>query len=143
VHTFPLFTPECFTNDLLVNAVPKNDSLMKIVIHLSWGDLNISTFFIQEIMSNIRNRRSIKDITYQLKILSSLMSLSDDLLYQRLNMIFQFIEPEADESAFSGINTSSMGQQMTHLRKSFFKFIESISGTYSSYIFEILNFFAD
>lgn len=39
-------------------------------------------------MSQIRNRRSIKDLTYQLKIMSSLMHLNDDIMHQRLNMIF-------------------------------------------------------
>ena len=68
------------------------------------------------------------------------MNLSDDLLYQRLNMIFQFIEPDPEESAFSGINTSSV---MSSLRKSFFKFLESQSVTYGSYVFEILNFFGE
>jgi hypothetical protein len=93
---FPLFSPECFTNDLLVKAMQQNDSLMKIVIHLSWGDLNASTFFVTELMSVVRNRRSIKDLPYHLKILSNLMRLSDDLQYQRLNMIFQFHEPEEE-----------------------------------------------
>ena len=87
-NNFPLFTPECFTNDLLVNAQPQNDSLLKMIVHLCWGDLNVSTFIINEIMSQIRNRRNIKDLTYQLKILSNLMHLSDDIMYQRLNLIF-------------------------------------------------------
>lgn len=62
--SFPLLTPSCFTNDLLIKANTINDSLMNIVKHLSWGDLETSQFFIEEIIMSVKGRRSIKDIQY-------------------------------------------------------------------------------
>ena len=59
---------------------------------MSWGDLKTSTFFVTEIMSAIRSRRSTEDLKYHLKILASLMALADDLQHQRLNIIFNFHE---------------------------------------------------
>lgn len=89
---FPLMCTDCFTSDLLLKANPNNDSLQKLVVHLSWGDLKTSTFFVTEIMSAIRSRRSTEDLKYHLKILASLMALADDIQHQRLNIIFNFHE---------------------------------------------------
>ena len=75
---FPLISSDCFTNDLLLKANPNNDSLMRIVIHLSWGDPETSEFFIKEILSSIKMRRSTEDLQYHLKVLSKLMTLNDE-----------------------------------------------------------------
>lgn len=77
-NQFPLFTSECFTSDLLLKAVPSNDSLLKIVTHLCWGDPETSEFFINEIVESIKKERSISDLQYHLKILSSLMRLNEN-----------------------------------------------------------------
>ena len=89
---FPLLKSSCFTNDLLIKAFPNNDSLQRMVIHLCWGHLEVSEFFIEEIVGSIRNRRSTKDIQSHLKILRSLLTMNDIDEYQqaRANMALKF-----------------------------------------------------
>jgi hypothetical protein len=70
---------DCFTTDLLVKANPNNESLAKMIMHLCWGDLNTSMFFISEILGSIKLKRSTEDLKYHFKILSGLMTLSDDI----------------------------------------------------------------
>jgi hypothetical protein len=74
---FPLMTPSCFTNDLLINAYPNNDSLQRMIVHLCWGSLSISEFFITEIVNSIKSRRSTKDIQCHLQILRALLLMQD------------------------------------------------------------------
>lgn len=61
---FPLMNSQCFTNDLLLKALPNNDSLMLMVVHVCWGDPETSIFFMNELVDLFRTRRSIEDLQY-------------------------------------------------------------------------------
>ena len=61
-------------------------------------------------------------------------------------MIFQFIEVEEDidrNAISSAIDTSSQNLEGASLRKNLFKFLDYLSSKYTSYVFEILNFFGE
>ena len=62
----------------MLKAPTNNDSLMNIVLHLCWGDIDTSKFFIEELVDSIKNRRSTQDLSNQLKILTSVLKLNDE-----------------------------------------------------------------
>lgn len=120
---------------------------------MSWGDLKTSTFFVTEIMSAIRSRRSTEDLKYHLKILANLMALTDDLQHQRLNIIFNFHEgkslppPEQDSlPSFKGvmIETSSLAGAVVSVNTSsppgLFKFLDNLKNGYNFYVLKLLQF---
>jgi hypothetical protein len=71
----PLLTPDCFTHDLLLKANPMNDSLVKIACHLSWGDIENTKFFTEQILNVLKSIKVNKNIDYHLKVLEGLLSI--------------------------------------------------------------------
>ena len=73
-----------------MKAPGNNESLKNIIIHLCWGDLDASKFFIEEIVESIKNRRTIHDLGNHFKFLPSILKLGDELQLLRLEMAFNF-----------------------------------------------------
>jgi len=79
-ETKHLLTNYCFTCDLLVKAHPNNDSLKDMVEHLCWGDLEISKFFIEEIVESLKVKRTtVHEINNHFKIFSGILLLKDEM----------------------------------------------------------------
>lgn len=73
-----------------MKAPENNESLKNIIIHLCWGDLETSKFFIEELTDSIKNRRTIHDLGNHFKFLPSILKLNDDFQLLRLEMAFNF-----------------------------------------------------
>jgi 3-hydroxyacyl-CoA dehydrogenase len=70
---------------LLTKPQTNNDSLRDIVLHLSWGDLDVSKFFIEEIIESMKVKRTMLDeLENHFKLLASLLKLGDDFQEQRI-----------------------------------------------------------
>jgi hypothetical protein len=68
-----------------------NSSLKTILIHLSWGDIDNSKFFIEEILESLKQKRTImNELDNHFKLLGSILKLNDDLQEQRLIIAFNF-----------------------------------------------------
>ena len=50
-----------------------NESILNMIIHLSWGDLDNSKFFIEEIIQGIYSRRNINDVGNHYKVLCGVL----------------------------------------------------------------------
>jgi hypothetical protein len=57
-----------------------NNSLDTIVLHLSWGDIENSKFFIEEIIESLKQKRTlVNDMDNHFRLLGSILRLNDEL----------------------------------------------------------------
>lgn len=94
----------CFTCDLLLKISHNNDSLKDMVEYLCWGDIDISKFFIDELLDSIKIRRTmVSDLDNNFRLLGGVLLLKDseDMQMQRLRTAFNFDEFSTRQSIFT------------------------------------------
>lgn len=92
------FTSECQQEILSKTRLcgeGQKQSLEEIILHLSWGDITTSLFFMQELIDIVRARRGQVDmLEFQLRLLDKLLTMNDSaqLTSQRLDYFLRFNE---------------------------------------------------
>ena len=83
-----IFTKHMFTCDLLNKQY--NDSVAEIVVHLSWGDLDNSRWFIEELMNTITiSRTQLSQLEKPFKVLRQVLMIRDMYEETRIEMVFK------------------------------------------------------
>lgn len=73
----------------------QNQALEEVVVHLSWGDITTSLFFLQELIDLVRARPGqVNMLDYHLKLIAHIISLEDNstLKAQRIDHFLRFGE---------------------------------------------------
>ena len=74
----PFMTKECLYAFMYNKSAPNNDSILNMILHLSWGDSDHSKFFIEEMIQGINTRRNINDVNNHYKVLCGILQMNDE-----------------------------------------------------------------
>lgn len=110
-------TPDC-QQEILQTAHQNNDSqnqaIEEVIIHLSWGDIKVSQFFLSELISHIKYRKSSNNtLGFHFQLIQNILMLEDNQAYKRkrIDFFFQFgIMNQAQEENAG----PSSGQQLAN-----------------------------
>lgn len=91
-HLAGFLTPEC-QQEILSTAhqcsESQNQAIEEVVGHLSWGDLKVSQFFLQELIKHIQYRRGhINTLQFHLGLIQRILRLEDGKAFKQKRVDF-------------------------------------------------------
>jgi hypothetical protein len=145
-HIMGFLTPEC-QQEILQTAHQSSDcqnqAVSEIIIHLSWGDIKVSQFFLSELISHIQHRKSSNNtLNSHFQLIQELLSLEDKQAYKNRRIEYFFNFGQEALGSHGGPSSGSGRNPTAYQPLSIFDFLFRAKQSHPIYAIKLLNFVA-